>query len=77
MHGFPVVDEDKNLIGLITREALMVLLGAKCWIEEDANSKIEIVKNMHSSGLQNIERRFSSMSASLAKPPVPTGSRYT
>ncbi len=38
VHGFPVVEEGDQVIGLVTRESLMVLLGNKCWIERDENS---------------------------------------
>lgn len=38
VHGFPIVDKDNKLIGLVTRESLMVLLKKECWLERDINS---------------------------------------
>jgi len=41
VHGFPVVEADSNiLIGLVTREALMILLKNKCWMDKDKNNNI-------------------------------------
>ena len=39
VHGFPILEEDGKVIGLISREALMILLDNKVWIERDENSK--------------------------------------
>jgi CBS-domain-containing membrane protein len=39
VHGFPIVDEDGKITGLISRESLMILVDNKVWIERDLNSK--------------------------------------
>ena len=38
VHGFPIVDDNDRLIGLIGREQLIVLLKHKCWYQFDPNS---------------------------------------
>lgn len=42
VHTFPIVDSDDKLLGVISRESLMVLVGNKIWLERDLNSKINI-----------------------------------
>ena len=44
VHGFPIVDKDNKLVGLVTRESLMVLLKKQCWIERDLNSQIALAE---------------------------------
>ena len=43
VHTFPIIDKDEKLLGVISREALMVIVGSKVWIERDLNSKIDIL----------------------------------
>lgn len=43
IHGFPIIDEDNYVMGLVSREALMVLVGNKCWVERDDNVKTDEV----------------------------------
>jgi hypothetical protein len=38
VHGFPIVDLNDRVVGLIGREQLIVLLKHKCWYEFDPNS---------------------------------------
>jgi hypothetical protein len=59
VHGFPIVDENKCLIGLISREALMVLVGSKAWIERDFNSRFEETMMKYCKNIAAIENRFS------------------
>jgi hypothetical protein len=42
VHTFPIVDAHERLLGVISRESLMILVGNKIWIERDLNSKIDI-----------------------------------
>ena len=59
VHGFPIIDENKQLIGLISRESLMVLVGNKAWIERDVNSRFEETINKYCKSIVDIERKFS------------------
>ncbi len=68
VHGFPVVDENKQLLGLVSREALMVVIGSKCWIEVDANSKEEVIMAKYSKGIAALENKFSGSNAGAQKP---------
>ena len=38
VHGFPIVENEDYVEGLISREAIMILLDNKCWITRDENS---------------------------------------
>ena len=40
VHGFPVVDPNERLIGMIGREAIITLIKNKCWAHVDPNSFI-------------------------------------
>lgn len=44
VHGFPIVDDDNKLIGLITREVLMVLLKKECWMEKDLRTQLTLAE---------------------------------
>lgn len=59
IHSFPIVDQNKTLIGLISRESLMVLVGNKVWIERDLNSKYEEPTLKYHKSMANLENRFS------------------
>jgi CBS-domain-containing membrane protein len=44
VHTFPIVNDDEKLLGVISRESLMVLVGNKVWVERDLNSKVNLEK---------------------------------
>lgn len=59
VHGFPVLDDRRRVVGLVSREALMVVIGAKSWIEVDVNARMEILSRKYQKDIQNVEQRFS------------------
>jgi predicted transcriptional regulator len=40
VNGYPIVDVNDRLIGLISRDALIVLIKKQCWTEFDPNSSL-------------------------------------
>jgi hypothetical protein len=67
VHGFPIVDKDNKLIGLVTRESLMVLLAKECWLERDINSQI-CMAELHSG--QDLANYKKSMASIIGDEPV-------
>jgi len=59
VHGFPIVDEREKLLGLVSREALIVVIGRCCWIENDINSKQEVLMKKYEKKLTVVEQRYS------------------
>ena len=55
IHGFPIVDDREKLLGLISREALIVVVGRTCWIENDINSKQEVLMKKYEKRMTVVE----------------------
>ena len=41
IHGFPIVEDQDYVVGLISRESLMILVSFKVWVERDENSNFK------------------------------------
>lgn len=69
VHSFPIINAEEKLIGIVSREILMVLVGGKVWIERDANSKLDLeaIQTVQNKATVNMQKeQFQSIKGKLS-----------